>query len=263
MMLGFIAVTYLPAQVGINTQDPQAMLDIQSIAAGTQKVLVLNNGSNKEVLTVFDNGSVGLGVTYPGVILDLRDGTNNSIVAVGTSAETASKVGKGVIKYDTAKNVLFLSTGTDWNELSANNIKACVVADIQTATQSFVSGAGMVPVKNWTKTTDITNSFNETTGVFTAPRKGRYSVLVTLTVASGAVNAGSYLEVTLVPSTLGGWPVKCFNYCYANTTQPVFVQCAGDFQLSPNETITAKLLHNLGTNKTLALGYNNISIIEN
>ena len=70
------------AQVGINTQTPTASLDILSDGntSSTQSLLI-SNANNVNLMTLLDNGYMGLGTANPTVRLDLRAtyGDNNVI----------------------------------------------------------------------------------------------------------------------------------------------------------------------------------------
>ncbi|KMQ68930.1 hypothetical protein ACM39_06510 [Chryseobacterium sp. FH2] len=64
------------AQVGINETNPSATLDIKSKGnTGATKALEINNSTGTEMLTVLDNGNVGINVTAPTAKLH----TNGSI----------------------------------------------------------------------------------------------------------------------------------------------------------------------------------------
>lgn len=59
IFISIIAFQFLSAQVGINTNQPSATLDIISGGdATTTKALEVNNNSNTEIMTVSDNGNI-------------------------------------------------------------------------------------------------------------------------------------------------------------------------------------------------------------
>lgn len=54
------------SQIGINTTNPSAMVDIVSLGnTGTTKALKVSNSNTKEILTVLDNGNTGINVSNP------------------------------------------------------------------------------------------------------------------------------------------------------------------------------------------------------
>lgn len=62
-------------QVGINTETPSATLDIVTKGnTNTTKALEINNSSSKEMVTLLDNGNLGINATVPTAILH-TDGT--------------------------------------------------------------------------------------------------------------------------------------------------------------------------------------------
>lgn len=61
-IIGVFGMMVAQAQVGINTDTPQATLDIKSDAT---KALKITNTSNTEMVTVMDDGKVGIGTATP------------------------------------------------------------------------------------------------------------------------------------------------------------------------------------------------------
>ncbi len=261
IIFSLLSIGICIAQVGINTKTPQAALDIQSKGntVSTQALLVKSN-SSVNVFDLRDNGIVlTSGVSSSPVLLDLRDGKNNSILAIGESNQTAAVAKKGAVKYDTNTKSLYLSDNTSWKALASDYIKAFVVADITSATQSFANNTSNT-IKNWVKVSDLTNSFNPTTGVFTAQRASVYSVSLNITLNDGTINAKTQLQASLVAS--GGQQVKSITTFNAASGLSAGVQCSGNFQLALGETLSVVLWHNMGVAKQIKVGYNNLTIVE-
>jgi hypothetical protein len=64
--------------------------------------------------------------------------------------------------------------------------------------QSFPNGAVSTVITNWNKTLDTMNSFNQITGIFTAPISGQYQVHATHTLlVSTGQSAGTMDEIQL------------------------------------------------------------------
>ncbi len=74
------------SQVGINTPTPKASLDIQSKGnTSSTKALRINNSSNTEIMTVTDEGNIGVGTAAPTNLLDIRSTSNGAVkIADGT-----------------------------------------------------------------------------------------------------------------------------------------------------------------------------------
>lgn len=249
------------AQVGINTQTPQAVLDVQSKGnTASTKALSVKNSSAINIFDMRDDGRViTAGVLAPNILFDLRDGKNNSILAIGESDQTAVVAKGGAVKYDTSTKSLYLSDNTSWNVLASDYIKAFVVTDITSASQSFANNTS-IAIKNWTVLSDFTGSFNSSTGVFTAQRSSVYSVSLNITLNDGAINAKTQLQASLVAS--GGQQVKSITTFNAAGSLSAGVQCSGNFLLASGETLSVILWHNLGSSKQIKIGYNNLTIVE-
>lgn len=80
------------AQIGINTSTPSASLDIVSKGnTSATKALEVNNSSAKEMLTVLNNGNVGIGETAPTATLQVTNTTSTALRIVN-GTEGAGKV---------------------------------------------------------------------------------------------------------------------------------------------------------------------------
>lgn len=139
MLTGIISPLWY-TQIGINTYNPQAALDIVSKGStSASKGLKITNSVNSEMLTLLDNGNLGIGVSNPsakvhtngslrfeGLIDTTTDVTaltidNNGLVskrATGSLFYTSAINGKDAIP--TAVNIIRPgSTGGDatWSNL--------------------------------------------------------------------------------------------------------------------------------------------------
>lgn len=77
------------AQVGINTETPQATLDIKSSGDSfTTKALKISNKNNIDMVAVTDDGRVGIGTTSPKqkleVIGSIKVGNSGDVAPQGT-----------------------------------------------------------------------------------------------------------------------------------------------------------------------------------
>jgi hypothetical protein len=92
----FVALTlstFFYAQVGINTNTPSAELDVISKGnTSSTKALKITNSSNNEMMTVLNNGNVGIGNTAPTTKLDINNGTNAGAIKIVDGTQGAGRV---------------------------------------------------------------------------------------------------------------------------------------------------------------------------
>lgn len=264
-ILNLLSAGLCVAQVGINTQNPQATLDIISGGnTASTKALSVKNNLGADIFTIQDNGYTGLSVANPSVLLDLRDGQNNSIIGIGGTSQTPSEVGVGVLRYDQVYRSLDLSEGTQWKQLSANHEKVHVVANLVSTTQIF-SQNRTATIINWSELSDETNSFNAATGIFTAPHGGNFTTSISMTlkdVASYSNNFNAYIVLSLIASS--GETVKSlssYNTEGSTLIKTPSISCTGSFSLTAGQYLRADLYNYLGSDASQLNSY--LSIIEN
>ena len=263
LLMGIFTIGFIHAQVGINTQNPQGMLHIKSAGStDATKALSAINNSNKEVLTILDNGNVGLGVTSPKIAIDLRDNTDGAILGIGGSTQAASVAGVGAVKYEDTYGTLLVSNGTSWDALQSSIQKVTVLAEIQSSAQVFLADGIGVAISGWTKISDSFNSFNAAAGKFTAPHNGLYTIAVMLNFNPATVNNNSNVELKLLTST-GLAIAGVTTYPMAGMCS-VYTRCSSSISLLKNQTITILIANNLGSNISLISNreYNKLSITE-
>ncbi|MFP3591398.1 hypothetical protein [Chryseobacterium sp. SIMBA_038] len=119
------------AQVGISTNNPSAALDIVSKGnTSATKALEVNNSSAKELMTVLNNGNVGIGETAPSATLQITN-TSSTAVRIVDGTQGAGKV----LTSDASGNTTWISPA----------LKA-IAGSFPTSTVSFTSyGAGNPP----------------------------------------------------------------------------------------------------------------------
>ncbi|CAA7196529.1 hypothetical protein [Chryseobacterium potabilaquae] len=73
-------------QVGINSENPSATLDIVSKGnTNSTKALEINNSSNSEIVTILDNGNMGIGINAPTTKVHIvGDGINSPLQVENT-----------------------------------------------------------------------------------------------------------------------------------------------------------------------------------
>lgn len=272
VLLSF-ATTKVGAQsVGINTNTPTASLDIFSQGdSNLTENIRISNSSNVNLLTLLNNGYLGLGTTSPFVRLDLRgtEGRNN-IIGIGNTNLTASAAEGGAIKYVTDTKELHYSDGTQWLILEADMVRDCVIAANSNNMMIFPDNT-TTQIGNWDVKYDSAKTFDAATGVFTAPKTGLYTATFSVHTAITTVKAGSYVEGQWIASN--GKTIKCTNSFPLAGNFMVPMICSGTLFLNEGDTLYPQVFHNTGTDKHLRVYgdtpanpgsdqyFNNISIV--
>lgn len=254
-----ISVNVVAQNVGINTLSPAATLEVKGEGnSAANKTMRIINSDGVEILTLLDNGRLGMGQVAPVVRLDLRGGLTNSIVAIGTTTNTASSVGGGAIRYMSGTKEIHYSDGSQWFRLQSSAVRPCVVAPNDYIAGTYPSNTttrltGFVPVY------DSHGAFNKTNSVYTAPVDGLYVVSFTLSFNRAiAINANTYIEGKWVASN--GRTIRCIQ-AYPDTGRGQGgLTCSGTIQLSSGDTLWPEVWHNLGGTKSMRVyGYSTTS----
>lgn len=214
-------------------------------------------------------GNVGIGTSSPIVRLDARTNPGNATpgngsIGIGETTLAAAGAGAGAVRYSTGSGgVLQYSNGTNWNTLSSNVQKSVVIASKQTSFQ--IPDQSVTNVTGWTSTIDINNDFNESTGVFTAPRTGNYQVSFSFTFDNGEGNYNdkSWIEAVITLSNgtrrVSAIPVPAQTNIYAGANVSFTVR------LNAGATVRPTIYQFSGSRKWLRIdqaGFNNFSVVE-
>lgn len=269
--------TLLFGQVSINTNNPQAMFHIDG-AKNNPAIGSPSNSLQSDDFVFTEDGNVGLGTISPKVRLDLRasNDTNNAI-GISSTTKSASDAGAGAIRYvDKSGGRIQISNGITWQNLISVPTKASVVARINAGnnTQKFTYNT-VKNVTSWEEMNDSTSNFDPSTGVFTAPRDGIYTVSFTFNFVNGPVLANSSVESQIIKNG-NTVAVKCLK-TYGKSTRPAQSagNCVSSIFLKESETINARLLQlidnttsggrGLRSSTTITnpfFGFNNLTIVE-
>jgi molybdate-binding protein len=174
-------------KTGVYNIKISASLQANGASDSTVLQLVKNNTTPISASNGFNasggNIATAHNLTYSGTLnagdtLDVRVGANGVAAhAVYTISWTTTQVGTSAITLNT---------------------RPIVVCRGMSAVQSFPNGGVSTQITNWLETTDTTNSFNNTTGIFTAPITGQYMVNVTHDLVINTTQAvGTYDELQL------------------------------------------------------------------
>ena len=216
---------------------------------------------------------MGIGTSGPNAKLDIRTSPTSisdpgaGYIGIGTTSTTAGTAGSGAIRYSTSGGgVLEYSNGTAWNTLTSTVTKSTVIA--KNLSGQSIADQTATNVTNWTGIVDNNNNFDESTGIFTAPRSGNY--VFSFSYAFTSSNFGS------TPSVIEAW-MSCSVSAKLRRqllAAPVSVnsQRSGSMitfvvDLIAGETLRPMIWHNTGVARSLetdgtGTGFINISIVE-
>lgn len=219
-------------------------------------------GSNKSS-SIYRSGKVGIGGnTAPNATLDVRTNPTSAsdpgagYLGVGTTDATAAAAAAGALRYSNLSGgVLEYSNGTAWNTLSSSVQKANVYATrlassvfnvahsttVSNAFGSFTSSSGAG-----------TSHLNNTTGVYTAPRTGLYSVSAGISFVLKNASTAGVFYILVMKNGINGTEV-CnaavpVNFPF-NQVMSANISCA--VPLNAGETVQIKYLN--WTNATVEI----------
>ncbi|GAA4155248.1 hypothetical protein GCM10022217_13220 [Chryseobacterium ginsenosidimutans] len=280
------------AQTGIGTSNPQGALHIDgtkdNATTGTPTAAQVAN----DVLINKTTGFIGVGVLNPQVKLDMRSAGIENALGLGTTTMSAAAAAAGAIRYDAVSPLgtgpaIDVSDNLSWKRVYVAPQKAVVV---ERKISSLAIAPAGTDITGWTEVRDMSSSFDPATGIFTAPRNGTYTFLLTFDFVGTIINDGSRVESQFVNTTTNvvlASVYKTFGQSMTGDTSAGgdgsgsirSTQAGGSstvtLTLNAGTTVKAKLLHTL-TSGSIALrvtsnssdpanpddGFNNLTIIE-
>lgn len=285
LLLSVISGTVYAQQTGIGTLNPQGPLHIDGAKDNGTGVPTPTQAINDVIVT--NSGFIGVGTLNPVVKVDLRSANVQNAFGLGQTTMTAATAKAGAVRYDEV-NVpvgakIEVSDGIVWNKLYVSPQKAVVVAR-KISAQSIGNSATILT--NWQEKRDMSSSFDEVSGQFTAPRTATYTFLLTFNFNAVNINDGTRVESQFY-RTSGTTAVlasvyKTFGQSMTGTPDDAFsikqTQAGGSstvtLTLNQGDVVVTRLLHNLingniGLRRTSSTdpthsdaGFNNLTIIE-
>lgn len=282
---------------GIGTRNPQGPLHIDGTKDNdaTAPTLPTSVQAANDVIVDRTTGFIGVGTLAPKVKLDMRSatGTNSeNALGLGTTTMLASAAGAGAVRYDAITPLgtgpaMDVSDNVTWKRVYVAPQKAVVVARKITG-QSVPRGVA-TNIGNWSEL-NSSPAFAPLTGIFTAPRTGTYTFLLTFDFASTVINDSSLVEsqfYNITTSTVLARVYKTFGQSMngsnaagedGGASRPT--QAGGSstvtLNLAAGTQVVARLYHTLVTSGGVGLrvtgnpsdpanpddGFNNLTIIE-
>lgn len=106
--LATVSIGFAQEKTGINTTDPEATLDIRSNGnSSSTKALKINNADNTEIVTVLDDGKVGIGTSTPTTKLHIE----NQVAGTGFRLVDGSQGKEKVLTSDANGNAIWKNAG--------------------------------------------------------------------------------------------------------------------------------------------------------
>lgn len=264
------------AQVGVNTPTPSAMMDIVSKGnAATTKALEINNSSNTEMVTVLNNGNVGINVANPNAKLHIVSSSGNGF-QLADGSQGANKVltsdanGVGTWQTPAAAGITSItgtspitaSTASGVTTIGINRNNIAEGASASGATDAFVLSGGIA--SSVVGGSDINLTVNNTAPLWNANQlQGTAISNTTPTVNQVLTFNGTSWVPTTPASATADWQITGNNNTTASNTalgtapNNNFIGTTSSQNLA---VVTNSKVHGiLDTNGTLTGGGENLS----
>lgn len=283
--------------VGINTQNPQGILHIDGAKDNPPTGNIIKPSQQVNDVIVDWTGKIGTGNISPTSKIDLRN-SGDGAVGFGNSSLTGVSADGGAVRYNSG---IEYSNGQNWYKLlnSITKNKVVVIANKTTNNVKLITPLGITNnglqnrqsnyLVDWQKIYEAngTNTFDASTGIFTAPRDGVYVAVFTVDLQALQFNFNSaatlnplqteaiwqlYDNTTGLTSTNIINTVKCANTYSSNTSTGVSLDsgsyCSASIYMKKNERLMPYIWFNLNSSiaPNFSLnntgGYNNLTISE-
>lgn len=247
---------------------------------GADHIFQVGNNGATEAMRILNNGNIGIGTNSPNARLDIRTSPTSTsdpgagLLGVGTTSSTAASAGAGAIAYSTSSGgVLQYSNGTSWNTLSSTVQKAHVYASRTSSSTFDVSNNSTNSLDNFNINSgagNVPGIWNSTTGVYTAPRTGLYTISAGMSFTQKTASTSyGILHFLVMKGGLNGTE-SCNQALPVNIplNQAMSANISCSVPLNAGETLQIKYLQWSGGTITVALdqsfqGRYYFSVIEN
>lgn len=239
-------------RTGVQTRNPQGALHVDGKMDNPKGVGIPNNTQASNDVIITDEGKVGVGTLNPKAAMDLRSSNNDNAFGLGTTTLPASTAAAGAFRYEEVNKRLEFSDGVRWSSSYQAPTKVAVVAQI--VDNRSIPGNVFTTLNNWEEDRDLTNSFDASTGVFTAPRAGYYSFFLTYDFVMAWITFGRRTEAQLMSgSTVLGSAKKTYNRTQRDT------QAGGLFhitvKLTQGQTAYMQLYQNIAGETNIGIPF--------
>lgn len=269
LSLAILASVPICAQIGISTSNPLGTLHIDGAKDNTASPTPTELSND---LIITNSGFIGAGVLNPIVKLDMRSAGLQNAIGLGSTTMTASAAGAGAVRYEPTQARIQVSDGSVWEAALVLPTKAVVVARM---TNAFSVGYNTdVNITGWDEVRDLSGSFDPVTGIFTAPRAGVYTFLMTYNFVSGTVANSSEVTSQFYSPTTGSILARSYKtFARGNEEAQVGGSAVITVSLAANQTVRPQLNQNITGSGARVLranadwthpdaGFNNLTIIE-
>ncbi|AZA84149.1 hypothetical protein C1637_16810 [Chryseobacterium lactis] len=285
----YSCVDLMNAQTGIGTANPQGILHVDGAKDNATTGVPTAAQVANDVIVNKTTGFIGVGVLNPQVKLDMRSSGPENALGLSTTTMTAAAAGAGAVRYDVINTPvgakIEVSDGSVWHKAYIAPQKAVVVA--RKITSQSITQSSATNITNWNLVRDMSNSFDASLGIFTAPRDGTYTFLLTFNFNGAVINDGSRVESQFYDTTANTVLASVYKtFGQSMTGTPDDANATRSTQAGGSSTVTltltagtkvvTRLWHNLISSGSVALrvttnssdptnpddGFNNLTIIE-
>lgn len=221
----------------------------------------IDAGSNK-TSAIARTGKIGIGNNNPNATVDARANPTSTtnpgdgFIGIGTTLSSAANAGAGAMRYTTSSGgVVEYSNGTNWNTLTSTVQRANVYASRLSSTEFDVANNTMSnPFNNFgTPTGSGASSFNSSTGVFTAPRTGLYTISAGMSFSLLQASSSGVLHFLVIKN---GTIETCNQALPINypINSPMSANISCSVPLNAGETV--QIMYHNWTNSTIRINLN-------
>lgn len=189
-------INALNGQVGMGTNNPQGILHVDGAKDNSASGAPTATQVSNDFIVNKTTGFIGAGVLNPQVQFDIRSAGTENALGLGTTTMSAATAGAGATRYD-VNNIpvgakIEVSDGAVWHKAYIAPQKAVIV--VRKIVSQSIPSASATTIINWNEVRDMSNSFDPSSGEFTAPRNGTYTFLLTFNFNGAVISDGSRVE---------------------------------------------------------------------